>query len=118
MITLTILSLLLTSSAVMEHVGMPTSCLADPSLFPTITKSNLAAYLEAFEAGGCSPIVMLPGIFGSRIMAEIDCETMQRESPEVFSTCGWNSCSRSFNQIERLLYGLKIPKKEYSLWIP
>ncbi len=120
MIRITLLALLLLLPLLHAHPrDTPSlSCLPDPSLFSTITKDNVAAYLAAFEESGCTPIAILPGIFGSRIMAEIDCETMERESPEVFSTCGWNSCNQESNVLERLLYGLNVPEREYSLWIP
>ena len=49
-------------------------------------------YLEAFNKGPCSPIVTLPGVTGSKLVAIVDCPTLQRESPEVFKACGWNTC--------------------------
>lgn len=51
--------------------------------------------LEAFIKGPCSPAVIVPGILGTALKVEIDCETLQKEEPEIFSTCGWNSCSFS-----------------------
>ena len=67
-------------------------------------------YLEAFAKGGCSPVVLIPGITGSKLVAKIDCEVLKQKSPEVFEACGWESCDPES--------GSEVPKSEYLIWIP
>lgn len=65
-------------------------------------------YLEQFAKGPCSPTVALPGIMGSKLVAEIECEAFQKGDPETFSACGWTGCG----------FMSKKPEKEYQIWIP
>ncbi|EGR29598.1 lecithin-cholesterol acyltransferase, putative [Ichthyophthirius multifiliis] len=65
---------------------------------------------EEFVKGPCAPIIFLPGILGTQLHVVIDCEVMQSENPEAFSSCGWNTCS-NWN----ILY--KRPPKEFQVWI-
>ena len=66
------------------------------------------------------PILLLPGILGTRLQIEIDCEVLRDKNKAVFEECGWNSCdySNSTGLIDRLLGRQRVPKKEYSLWMP
>ena len=64
-------------------------------------------YLTEFKSGPCNPIVVLPGIAGSKLRAEIDCPTFKNADPEGFAACGWKRCE-----------GLQSPNKEYKIWIP
>lgn len=73
----------------------------DPS-----TLSN-QEYVKAFAAGPCNPAVVLPGIAGSKLIVEIDCNTFKAAEPAAFKACGWKKCS-----------GLFKPKSEYKMWIP
>ena len=68
-------------------------------------------YLEAFAKGGCSPIILIPGITGSKLVAKIDCEVLKEKSPEVFEACGWNTC-------EYLGRKDSVPLSEYLIWLP
>lgn len=54
--------------------------------------------------------MLVPGLLGSRLKLQIDCEELQRESPDVWNACGWTSCT-SWN-----LWG-QVPQKKYTLWI-
>ena len=68
-------------------------------------------YLKAFAEGDCSPVILIAGYTGSKLIAEIDCKVLKQKSPELFETCGWDACRRSIGKI-------KIPKKEYVIWFP
>lgn len=69
-----------------------------------ITKKE---YLTAFKAGPCNPVVILPGIGGSKLRVEINCKKFKAADPAGFDACGWKRC-----------LGLQVPKKEYKVWIP
>lgn len=72
----------------------------------TLTKSQ---QLKEFIEGPCLPVVVVPGLMGSKLKLQIDCEVLKKESPEVFKACGWNSCSGG--------YWSSSPKEKYTLWI-
>ena len=74
-------------------------------------KLSAKRYLEAFNRGPCSPIITIPGITGSKLVAEVDCEVLKRESPKVFKSCGWSTCKK------KSFFG-KSPKTEYNVWVP
>lgn len=65
---------------------------------------------EEFIQGPCSPIIIVPGMMGTSLMIEIECETLKKENPEIFSVCGWETCSD-------WLFWLSKPNNEYKLWI-
>lgn len=69
--------------------------------------------LIEFSRGKCSPLLVVPALFSTRLVVEIDCETMRIEHPDIFETCGWNSCSKKIYQFWK-----HIPKKEYYAWMP
>lgn len=69
-----------------------------------------AQQFEEFIQGPCSPIIIVPGMMGTSLMIEIGCETLQKENPEIFSICGWETCSD-------WLFWLSKPQNEYKLWI-
>jgi len=50
-------------------------------------------YLSEFKSGPCNPVVVLPGIGGSKLRAEIDCPTFKAANPKGFAACGWKRCS-------------------------
>lgn len=69
--------------------------------------TTLKARLEEFKAGPCSPVALVPGIMGTKLVVTIDCETLKNFAGQRFLDCGWNSC-----------YGIGFsPDKEYLLWI-
>ncbi|KRX05249.1 Aspartic peptidase domain [Pseudocohnilembus persalinus] len=72
---------------------------------------NLKEKLEAFNRGPCSPVIMMPGILGTSLQVQIDCEKLQKSNPEIFKACGWNTCN-SYIPLVR-----NPPKSEYRLWI-
>jgi hypothetical protein len=44
----------------------------------------------------------------SKLIIQIDCETLQKGDPSTFSECGWNNCDG----------GKHSPEAEYLAWIP
>ena len=52
-------------------------------------------YLKAFALGRCNPIMIVPGLISTRLSVKIDCKVLQKRSPKVFKTCGWNTCNPS-----------------------
>ncbi len=62
----------------------------DPS---KLTKKQ---YLIEFAKGPCSPTVLIPGTLSTKLTLTIDCKMLQKEEPEIFQKCGWNSCSKKF----------------------
>ena len=75
-------------------------------------------YMDAFNAHNCSPTVLIPGIGGSKLVVKIDCETLRKENPDLFSSCGWNKCY--FEDIMDHLHPelVEVPEKEYLIWMP
>ena len=67
-------------------------------------------YLKAFNAGPCSPIMIIPGITASKLEAEVDCEDLKKNNPDLFKACGWSKCGS-------LEVG-ESPKSSYIVWIP
>lgn len=74
----------------------------------------LKSYIPLFAAGPCSPVVLIPGIAGSKLIAEIECDTVQAQHPEVFKSCGWNTCDKTKAGKGRWV----MPDREYKMWIP
>ena len=74
---------------------------------------SLKENLLEFSKGPCSPFIIMPGTFSSVLTVEVDCPTLQRDNPEVFKTCGWNTCNKHWYEFWK-----KMPSKEYRLWIP
>lgn len=66
--------------------------------------------MNEFIKGPCAPIVMLPGLIGTSLQVEVDCEVLRDQSPTVFENCGWSTC----NSLE---IWKKKPSAEYRLWI-
>jgi hypothetical protein len=64
-------------------------------------------YIAEFSSGPCQPTVVVPGIAGSKLVAEIDCKTFKDNNKQAFKDCGWSTCT-----------GFLTPKKEYQIWIP
>lgn len=82
------------------------SCLRDPK-----AKRTAKEQLENFVEGDCAPVIVVPGLMATKLVAEIDCDTLKEYHPEIMSACGWNTCS-SWN-----ILGNK-PDSEYVMWIP
>jgi len=68
--------------------------------------------LLEFIQGPCLPVVLIPGLIASKLTVNIDCATLQSQSPDIFASCGWNSCKSSWSPLT------KAPKSSYILWIP
>ena len=67
-------------------------------------------YLNRFAEGPCSPTVVIPGITGTKLQVVIDCEKFKDNNPELFKTCGWDTCKTGLFKSS--------PKSEYLLWVP
>ena len=80
----------------------------DPNNIP------ISTYLSIFANGPCSPVVLVPGIAGSKLIAKIQCEVLQKEHPGVFKSCGFNTCDIEKKDKGRWVY----PQEEYKVWIP
>jgi Lecithin:cholesterol acyltransferase len=74
---------------------------------------NFKQYLDAFAAGPCTPVIALAGISGTKLMVEIECETLKANHPDIFSACKWTKCSKGAFDIMN-----SVPKSEYRTWIP
>eukprot|EP00331_Platyophrya_macrostoma_P032674 CAMPEP_0176457938 /NCGR_PEP_ID=MMETSP0127-20121128/32266_1 /TAXON_ID=938130 /ORGANISM="Platyophrya macrostoma, Strain WH" /LENGTH=658 /DNA_ID=CAMNT_0017848353 /DNA_START=140 /DNA_END=2116 /DNA_ORIENTATION=- len=72
--------------------------------------TNTKEQLESFIEGDCAPVIAVPGLMGTRLMVEIDCETLLMKHPEIMDACGWHTCTWS------LFYSKPAP--EYGIWIP
>jgi len=55
-----------------------------------------------FSKGDCVPLILVPGILGTRLQVQIDCEVLRYKNPGVFEVCGWNSCDRDSSFVERV----------------
>jgi len=93
--------------AVMKEKGANAkgSCLKDPS-----ATSSPKEQLQSFIEGDCAPVIVVPGFLSTKMMVEIDCETLMANNPEIMDACGWGTCSWS------LWYSR--PSTEYLFWIP
>ena len=67
-------------------------------------------YLRAFAKSNCSPVMITPGIFSTKLVVKINCPVMKEKSPELFKTCGWTSCDFGMMKI--------VPADEYIIWMP
>jgi hypothetical protein len=74
---------------------------------------TLTQQLIEFIKGPCSPILFIPGILATRLRIEIDCKLLQKEDPQTFENCNWNTCTD---------YGYwpfsRKPYPEYDIWLP
>lgn len=65
-------------------------------------------YLTAFIKGPCAPVIIVPGLTCSKLVAKIDCETLRDTDKETFTACGWNGCDANHDR----------PDDQYQLWLP
>ena len=71
-------------------------------------KMTYIGYMKAFSKGPCSPVIIIPGITGSKLEAEVTCEVLREKNPDLFNACGWKDCENKG----------KSPKSTYMVWIP
>ena len=76
---------------------------------------SIKEYVKAFAEGPCSPTILVPGLNGSWLHILIDCEILRRTDPDIFKTCGWNTCKKHWPIIN---WFWRSPKKEYRIWTP
>ena len=50
---------------------------------------TLEEHIDAFNAGPCNPIVLVPGLAGTSLQIKIDCELLLIARPDIFKGCGW-----------------------------
>ena len=79
----------------------------DPTL---LTKKEI---LKEFAKGPCSPLMLVPGVMGTKLIVELDCEELRLNEPIVFNLCGWTNCEK-----KKYEFWKYVPKTEYRLWIP
>ena len=75
-------------------------------------KLSLKENLKEFAKGPCSPVLLAPGLFATRMVIEIDCDLLRKTEPDVFSVCGWNTCDKHFWEVWK-----SQPSSEYQIWI-
>lgn len=77
--------------------------------------SNLSKkeILIEFSKSPCSPLIIVPGMLGTKISIEIDCNVLKTQNSEVFKACGWNECKKEFWEFWKY-----VPSKEYDVWFP
>lgn len=80
--------------------------------------SNRKATLEAFAKGPCSPIILFPGIGGSNLQIQIDCEKLKAGDPTTFQKCGWTTCESESKNPDSKKGNSSSPSKEYLVWVP
>mmetsp|Transcript_60009 Transcript_60009/g.69499 ORF Transcript_60009/g.69499 Transcript_60009/m.69499 type:complete len:692 (+) Transcript_60009:34-2109(+) len=80
-------------------------------LYDKTATGSAREQLQSFVEGECAPIIIVPGLSGTRLMVQIDCEELQAHHPDIMDACGWGTCS-SWNIFKRK------PSKEYVLWVP
>ena len=83
------------------------SCLSDP----TSTTKSTKKQLESFVEGNCAPVIIVPGLMGTKLMVQINCELLKAKNPEIMEACGWTTCNRLDPTGVR-------PDDEYLMWIP
>ena len=79
------------------------------------TASSLShkAYLDEFNKGPCTPLIVLAGITGTKLQLTIDCQTLRSNHPDIFTSCKWTTCDpKSSSSVT------SVPKSEYTLWVP
>jgi hypothetical protein len=69
-----------------------------------ISEEDPKSYLKEFALGPCSPLMILPGLLNTKIVVQIDCETLKKENEEVFTTCGWTDCQKNSYEVSCLLF--------------
>ena len=70
-------------------------------------------YLNEFNKGPCTPLIVLAGITATKLQLKIDCKTLRENHPDIFSTCRWTRCDSSIQGTTS-----SIPKQEYTIWVP
>jgi len=75
---------------------------------------TISEQTQRFVDGPCSPLILVPGVQGSKLQVSIDCETLQKESPDAFSSCGWNTCEDA----PEWEFWKRKPDSEYVIWVP
>lgn len=76
------------------------------------SRLSLKEYMTEFSKGPCAPVVMLPGLLGSKLIAKIDCPVFRASDPATFAMCGWSKCSRESGST---LFNTPLP--EYYVWV-
>lgn len=71
--------------------------------------------LSEFKASPCAPVTFTPGFAASRLRLEINCEQLQKNDPETFESCYWNTCEQSWSKFWPIY---RAPAAEYDLWLP
>ena len=67
--------------------------------------------LNEFIMGPCMPVIIVPGIMGTSLNAEIDCKVLRENHPDIFKNCGWNNCEKELWPV------WKKPPQDFSVWV-
>lgn len=58
------------------------------------------AYLEAFNKGPCSPVLVVPSMITGRLVIDFVCKEAKKNYSDIWNTCGWYfNCSTKEVQI-------------------
>ena len=93
-----------------QQTGGDFSCLngKDPK---SLTKKEI---LIEFAKGNCAPIILIPGLSGTKLYVEIkSCDKLRKDFSDLFSYCGFTTCPSIEGE---LLEGA--PASEYKIWVP
>ena len=78
------------------------------------SKMTKKEYLLQFSKGICSPVIIAPSLFDTKMIFEIlNCVKFQQNYSDIFSVCGFTDCKKNPNEFWK-----KVPDSEYDLWIP
>jgi len=66
--------------------------------------------LLEFIQGPCQPVILIPGLLASKLSVKINCEELRTKNPEIFKSCGWDTCSSTSILANK-------PQSEYTVWI-
>lgn len=58
------------------------------------TEEQNREYLLEFAKGPCTPLVLVPGIGGTKLMVQIECNEFLHNHQIVFEQCGFTHCHK------------------------
>lgn len=73
---------------------------------PNVNEPSTSAYIQQFNSGPCTPIILIPGYIMSKLSATIDCEKLYNFDAKIFDACGWGRCGTEL-----------APKSSYLMWV-
>lgn len=59
----------------------------------SLEKLNYKSKMEFFQKGKCNPVVLIPGIFGTKLEFVLeDCKQFKEFHKNIMDSCGWDDC--------------------------